>query len=331
MAWTAGQTLHNGKYTIEKELGRGRLGITYLVKDKAENSLVIRTLDEDLLNKLTAGQRSRLETQFTGEALKLERCKHLHVVKVQENFIEDQLFCVGMEYMVGNTLETLAQKALPEKEALGYIRQIAEALIEVHSKDLLHRDVKPANVMIRAGTSELVLIDFELAGEFDHPLTARGRDQPFAPMELSSSKIPRGTYTDVYSLAATLYFLVTGQSPVSALERKHDNASLIPPKEINPEISDQVNNAILKGMALVPEERPQTIQEWLDLLGLKRSISMPRLKSNTMTVLIAVAVVAAVIVPIVALIANLRSPSSEPKPSVTPKSQITPTKTNVLS
>ena len=323
MAWTAGQTLQGGKYKIDSELGRGRFGITYLARDKGGKYLVIKTLDEDLLNKLTLEERNSLESNFSGEALKLERCKHPHVVRVQETFKEGQLFCIAMQYITGDTLACLARRVLPEKEALGYIQQIGEALIEVHGKDLLHRDVKPANIMLQPGKYEAVLIDFALAAEFEHPLTSRWRPEPFAPIELNSSTRPRGAYTDVYSLAATLYFLLTGQLPASALDCKDGNAHLIPPKEINPRISEQVNNAIMQGMRLEPEARPQTMQEWLDLLGL--TINTPDAAPNTtkkvwkweaVTFWIALGGLGTLLAVIMALIAYL-NPPSDPSPEPT--------------
>lgn len=331
MAWTAGQTLQGGKYTIEKELGRGRFGITYLAKDEDGNYLVIKTLDENLLNQLTPAERNSLESKFADEARKLERCKHPHIVCVLETFKEGQLFCIAMEYIAGDTLASLTRRVLPEKEALNYIQQIGEALNEVHRQGLLHRDVKPDNIMVRAGQYEAVLIDFGLAAEFDHPLTSRWRDNQFAPIELNSSKRKRKAYTDVYSLAATLYFLLTGQLPASALDRKDANASLIPPREINPQISEQVNKAILKGMALAPEDRPQSMQEWLDLLGLRRTIPIPRPRSDAITVWTALGALAGLLAAIVAWMTYLKPPSPPtpaPTPAATPKVKVTPTQTN---
>jgi serine/threonine-protein kinase len=331
MAWTAGQTLQDGRYTIERELGGGRFAVTYLAKDEDGNLLVIKTLDEDLLNQLSANDRNSLESKFYDEALKLERCKHPHIVRVLRTFKEGLVFCIAMEYVAGDTLATLARRVLPEKEALDYVRQIGDALIEVHRQGLLHRDVKPANIMVRAGTYEAVLIDFGLAAEFDHPLTSRWRDNQFAPIELNSSKRKRKAYTDVYSLAATLYFLLTGQLPASALDRKDANAPLIPPREINPQVSEQVNKAILKGMALAPEDRPQSMQEWLDLLGLKRTIPIPRLRSDAITVWTALGALAGLLAAIVTLIAYLKPPSApapEPTPTAMPKPPVTPTQTN---
>ena len=337
MAWNPGQMLQDGKYTLESKLGRGRFAITYLAKDRNGKELVIKTLDEDKLNQLTPGERNSLTNKFVNEGRKLERCKHPHVVSLLDTFMEGQLFCLAVEYIHGTTLESLVRdrKFLPEQEALGYIRQIGEALIEVHKQGLLHRDVKPENIIVRAGQHNAVLIDFDLADEFDHPLTSRFKDKRFAPIELNSSTRSRDCYTDVYSLAATLYFLLTGDLPASAMDRKDGTAALIPPKSINPLISETVNHAILKGMELQPNDRPKAMKEWLNLLGLASNpdpLSPPRKKEwNWATIWGAVAAIAGVLATIVALIAYLKPPSSpspEPTSSATPKLQVTPTQTN---
>ncbi len=189
--------------------------------------------------------------------------------------------------------------------------------------------------MVRAGQYETVLIDFGLAGEFNHPLTSRWKDEEFAPIELNSTKGERGAATDIYSLAATLYYLLTGQKPASAMDRKVGTASLSPPKTINPRISEPVNRAIVKGMELQAEARPQTMEEWLKLLGLtldpEPSSPPAKKKWNWATIWGAVAAIAGVLAAIVALIAYLKPPSSpSPKPtsSVTPKLEVTPTQTN---
>ncbi|HEY9742986.1 MAG TPA: serine/threonine-protein kinase [Coleofasciculaceae cyanobacterium] len=337
MAWNPRQALQDGKYILESKLGQGRFAITYLAKDRNGKELVIKTLDEDKLNQLTSGERNSLTNKFVNEGRKLERCKHAHVVSLLDTFMEGQLFCLAMEYIHGNTLESIVgiRKFLPEQEALGYIRQIGEALIEVHEQGLLHRDVKPENIIVRAGQHNVVLIDFDLADEFDHPLTSRFKDKRFAPIELNSSTRPRGSYTDVYSLAATLYFLLTGDLPASAMDRKDGTASLIPPKIINPLISEPVNHAILKGMELQPDARPQTMKEWLNLLGLTSNpelSSPPRKKAwNWATIWGAVGAIATVVGVIWGFIVYWKPPSSpspEPTSSATPKLQVTPTQTN---
>ena len=226
-----------------------------------------------------------------------------------------------MEYIPGDTLANQIQRGLPEEEALKYIRQIGEALIEVHRQGLLHRDVKPANIIVRAGQYEAVLIDFDLAEEFDHPLTSRWRDEPFAAIELNSSTRKRRAYTDVYSLAATLYHLLTGQTPASAIKRKDGTKYLKPPKEINPRISENVNQAILKGMEVEPQDRPQTMGKWLRLLG----FSIPRLpwRQPHWALVVEILVVVATVISAIFTVLGYFKPNSSPS-----SSEVTPTKIN---
>ncbi|MFN6568889.1 serine/threonine-protein kinase [Dendronalium sp. ChiSLP03b] len=283
MAWVPGQKLYRNKYEIKHELGRGRFAITYLAQDRDSKNVVIKTLNPDLLNQLSNEERDRLKSGFADESRKLALCKHPNIVRVLETFNEGDLLCMVMEYIPGTNLANLVNRVLPEKEALGYIQQVGQALIEVHKQGFLHRDVKPENIMVRAGKNEVVLIDFDLARGIDNPLTSRGaRTEGFTPIELYSNsarqQTRRGPWTDVYSLAATLYILLTGKQPESAIDRQDNNQRLTPPQELNNGISDRVNQAILHAMELEPEKRPQTVETWLKELGLKTSnFSLPKL------------------------------------------------------
>ncbi|MBG1269648.1 serine/threonine protein kinase [Nostoc sp. WHI] len=289
MAWVKDDRLQSGKYIIERELGRGRFGITYLVKNRNGDRLVIKTLNDDLLNSLNQLERGRLKTMFLREALKLQRCKHKYIVEVVDSFEEADRLCLVMEYVDGISLADRRQQILSEQEALRYIQQIGEALIVVHENRLIHRDVHPGNIFLRVreGQSEAVLIDFGLALDFDHILTTsrtKETSEGFTPPELYAQHTkPTGAYSDIYSLAATLYVLLTGKTPVDAFKRKVDKARLIAPKEHNPQISDRTNRAILTGMKLDPKQRSQSMREWLDSLGLTGENSQPSVivPSNT--------------------------------------------------
>jgi WD40 repeat protein/predicted Ser/Thr protein kinase len=272
MAWNPGQELFGRRYIIERKLGEGGVGITFLAKNRRGELRVIKTLREQILNHPQwIPHQDKLRHDFRDEALRLALCRHPHIVQVENVFDEENLPCMAMEYIEGEDLgKRITEKgALPEGEALQYIRQIGDALILVHEKGLLHRDLKPSNIMMRAGKPEAVLIDFGLARQFLPGVALQHTESVthgYAPPEQYAPIEQRGEYIDVYALAATLYSLVTGELPMPAPARLQ-NFTLQAPKELNGNVSDRVNEAIMKGMALNYKLRPQSVQEWLDLLG----------------------------------------------------------------
>jgi serine/threonine protein kinase len=268
MAWVAGDQLQGGKYTIERKLKTGRFGINYIAKDKQHDFLLLKTLDVNSLTSLNQLEKERLETMFMREAVKLTLCQHEHIVKFYEPFKEAGYSCLVMEYIPGETLDKLG-KISPE-EALIYIQQIGAALTIVHQHHLIHGDVQPENIILRAGKSEAVLIDFDLVLDFDHELTTRRvreNVEGFASLELCTKNTKPTAASDIYSLAATFYYAITGQVPETALKRKIDNKRLIPPQELISSISNELNLAIIKGMELEAKNRPKSIELWLKLLN----------------------------------------------------------------
>ena len=268
MVWQAGQKLQRGKYTIEKELGQGGFGITYLVKDKQGNQLVVKTLNDYLRRQLDF---AKFEQDFLNEALRLAKFRHPHIVRVDEVIQEGDRWCMVMEYIDGEDLAHLVwqQGVLSESEALRYMQQLGEALTMIHNHGLLHRDLKPLNIMVRKNLLDAVLIDFGIAREFSPNLTqthTQSLSDGFAPIEQYDWRAKRGAYTDVYALAATLYALLTGEMPLPSPVRAF-GTRLEPPQQLNHNISDRVNRAILAGMAMKPEDRPQSVREWLAMLG----------------------------------------------------------------
>lgn len=99
MTWAPGQKLHRDKYEIKRELGRGRIGITYLATNRDGKETVIKTLNPDLLNQLGLEDRNYLESGFLDEAPKLARCQHPNIVLMIESFKEGDLPCIVMEYI----------------------------------------------------------------------------------------------------------------------------------------------------------------------------------------------------------------------------------------
>ncbi|WYM00593.1 MAG: bifunctional serine/threonine-protein kinase/formylglycine-generating enzyme family protein [Gloeotrichia echinulata CP02] len=265
--WTPNQHIKNGRFIIQKVLGGGGFGITYrAIEQRTGKLFVIKTLNHIQQNQADFDER---QEKFVNEALVLKGCKHPHIVQVYELIQEDGLWGMVMEHIDGEDLAVYIDQhgQLSEKEALEYIEQIGQALEYVHQQGFLHRDIKPNNILLRRGTKTAVLIDFGLAREFTIGKTAsmtNSMTQGYAPLEQYDRQGKFGAYTDVYALAATLYNLLTARVPIPANFREY--APLKPPKEFNPQISDRVNDAILKGMALVSEDRPQTVREWLELL-----------------------------------------------------------------
>ncbi|HYW19248.1 MAG TPA: protein kinase [Nodularia sp. (in: cyanobacteria)] len=264
----AGTTLQGGKYTLIQEIGRGGFGITYkATHNYLGQEVVMKTINEKLRQH---PDFAKFERQFQDEARRLATCIHPYIVRVSDFFVEDGLPYMVMEYIRGDTLGNafvLPAIPLPEAIAIHYIRQIGSALQVVHQNGLLHRDVKPDNIILREGTQEVVLIDFGIAREFNNGVrqTHTGMvSEGYSPLEQYLTQAQRTPATDVYGLAATLYALLTAQVPLPALLR--DREKMPTPRELQPHLSAAVNEAVMRGMAVESQFRPATVAEWLQLL-----------------------------------------------------------------
>lgn len=272
MVWAKGRKLQDGKYVIEKELDQGGFGITYLVKRDDGQRFVVKILNDDMQK---SSNFSKYQQNFVNEALRLARCSHPHIVRVEELIQERNLWGIVMEYVEGETLADLVKREglISQDQALRYIKQVGDALVAVHQNGFLHRDVKPQNIMVRASCDEAVLIDFGIAREFEQDKTqshTQFLSRYFAPIEQYDKRAKRGAYTDVYALAGTLYYLVTGEYPIAAPNRAV-GMELELPSEYNSDLDDWLEGAILKGLEIKPSDRPQSIQDWLDLLIASRN------------------------------------------------------------
>ncbi|MBD2183624.1 serine/threonine protein kinase [Planktothrix sp. FACHB-1355] len=288
MVWAAGQRLQKGKYIIEKILGEGGFGITYQARHTLLQQLVvIKTPNESLKND---PEYPKYLQRFVEEGRRLEKLsekQHPNIVRVRDLFEKKGIYCLVMDFVAGESLFDLVRRrgALPANEAVEYVRQIGEALTVVHQASLVHRDAHPGNIMVQSD-GKAVLIDFGIAGEILQTVESSKHfgNWAFAPYEqMMGSREPT---VDVYCLAASLYYAVTGQCPTSSLDRKLNNVRLIKPKQ-HADISDELNRAILKGMELEAKNRPQSMQEWLKLLevanrtvpvGINKVITQPTLQ-----------------------------------------------------
>lgn len=240
-----GTLLHGKTYRITRFLSRGGFGCTY----EAEHILLGRHV---ALKELFVGELSRrdaatghvepmdrekkalidrIRTKFLEEARVLCNLRHPGIINVSDLFEENGTAYYAMEFIVGQSLQEIVDRrgALPEREAAGYIRQVAEALRYVHSRHRLHLDIKPANVMVD-GAGNAILIDFGVSKQYDevnglNTSTLMGVTPNYAPPEQVANGVGKFLpATDIYALGATLYTLLTGKIPTSCVNRAFGQA-----------------------------------------------------------------------------------------------------------
>jgi formylglycine-generating enzyme required for sulfatase activity len=278
MLWQPGLIL-NDTYRIDRQFDGGGFGILYQATDLKHNRRVaIKTLNP---TQITGDRLQQEQIKFINEAMKLAKFQHRHIVEVFEVVESGGIFGMVMEFVQGDNLgECLQQRGKPFEEsiALRYIQQVGEALALLHDRKMLHRDVKPLNIMRRsANQNEVVLIDFGLARELKFGVTQTftnaGTPAYAAPEQFQrqrEAQVKPGAYTDVYGLAATLYALLTAQNPFPA-EFRLQGILLTEPRQHNGSISERVSRAIVRGMAIEIQDRSATVAEFLRDLGLGRS------------------------------------------------------------
>lgn len=276
-----GACLANGEYRIKQPLGQGGFGITYQGIDTRlnravavkeffpegcwrEGSTVVSAGRWNLDTYSNAKQKFLLEGQTLGQF------NHPGIVRVFYYFEENNTAYLVMEYLKGKTLtEFLKQRQgkLSQAKALEHIAKVGEALEILHQAQFLHRDIKPDNIML-ADDGRVVLIDFGAARDFTTTSTVRYTTMltpGYAPLEQYGRALKYGAFTDIYALGSTLYHLLTGEAPVSAIERAA-GVELKSVKEIAPHVSLHVSEAIAKAMAMDVTQRIQSVGEFLALL-----------------------------------------------------------------
>ena len=278
-----GATLQGGKYKIEKVLGQGGFGITYL----AEQPMLHRKVAvkeffmKDLCNRDEATSHvsvpsvgsqemvARFREKFLKEASLIAGMTNHHVVAIHDIFEEHGTAYYVMEHLDGGSLSELVDRgALNEDVALRYVRELADALRYIHQQNVLHLDVKPANVLLRSN-GEAVLIDFGISKRYDDEggqtsTTPVGISKGYAPVEQYNQGLTSfSPATDIYSLGATLYKMLTGKTPPEASLLLDDEEELVRPANV----SFPTWVAVEKAMEPRRKRRPQSVDEFLALLG----------------------------------------------------------------
>ena len=284
MQLNPGTMLHSGSYRVIEMLGCGGFGITYLaeqvmarrkvcikeffpkgyfMRDKGVNSISI-------LSDVHGKSMARFKEKFIKEAQTIASLDHPNIIHIIDVFEENNTAYYVMEYVDGGSLGDVVKQrcVLSEELALKYIRDIASALRYIHVQSISHLDIKPSNIMVRARDDSAVLIDFGLSKHYDEAgdqtsSTPVGISHGYAPIEQYkvggvSSFSPT---TDIYSLGATLYYLVTAKVPPQATDVGEYG---IPP--LPQSLSMGTCRAIEQAMGYWRKDRPASVDMFLSLL-----------------------------------------------------------------
>ena len=277
-------------YCIEKVLGQGSFGITYLASVKMQGALGILDVKVKVAIKeffmkdingregttVTSGSKGGLfadyRKKFVREALNLSKLQHPHIIKVLECFEANGTVYYAMEYLEGGCLDALIEKkkGLSEAETIGYARQIASALSYMHEHKMLHLDLKPGNIMLHEGNA--VLIDFGLSKQYDSSgnpessTTVGGGTPGYAPIEQANYHEGKGfpVTMDIYALGATMYKMLTGVRAPDASEILNEGF----PREMFAKVncSDQIIDLIAKAMSPMKKGRFGSVDDMLHSL-----------------------------------------------------------------
>lgn len=270
-----------GAYLVGCVLGQGGFGITYTGWDlnldlkiaiKEYYPMGYATRDSHThISVLTLGGDKKEFYQkglerFVNEAKTLARISRDNGIVGVRNFIyENGTAYIIMDFVEGETLKSLAERSggkLPAQEVLRIVRPLCASLAHVHAEGLLHRDISPDNIILRPNGT-LTLIDFGSArqisayGELSNTINVK---HGFAPEEQYRTHGEQGPWTDVYGFCATIYRLITGQTPPQALDRLTSGAAITPPRQLGAELTQAQENAILHGLGVNAQYRTKDMQ-----------------------------------------------------------------------
>ncbi|MDD4312422.1 MAG: serine/threonine-protein kinase [Eubacteriales bacterium] len=270
-----------GAYLVGCVLGQGGFGITYTGWDlnldlkiaiKEYYPLGYATRDSHThISVLTlSGDKKELYQKglerFVNEAKTLAKISRDNGIVGVRNFIyENGTAYIIMDFVEGETLKSLVDRRggkLPAQEVLRLFRPLLTSLAHVHAEGLLHRDISPDNIILRPNGT-LTLIDFgsarQISASGEHSNTINVK-HGFAPEEQYRTHGEQGPWTDVYGICATMYRLMTGQTPPQALDRLTSGAAITPPRQLGADLTPAQESAILHGLGVNAQYRTRDMQ-----------------------------------------------------------------------
>jgi serine/threonine protein kinase len=264
-------TVVHERYRVVAPVGHGGLGTVYQVID------ILFGRDNVYALKEQWDQSESARKQFAREGAWLKALNHQHIPRVSEYFEWSGRLYLVMDYVDGENLEQKLAYAngrpLPEFQLLSWVIPICDALHYMHTRvpPLIHRDVKPSNIIVTP-TGHPVLVDLGIAKEHAPGMNAtatfvrKAGTEGYAPPEQYASAGQAGPWSDVYGMGATLYHLLTTQIPPTAVERVALDATLRHPRELNPGVSATTDAAIMRALAIRPQERFRSMVEFQQAL-----------------------------------------------------------------
>lgn len=268
-----------GRYRIRRIIGQGGIGSIYLADDlRLEGrQCALKEVEHDRTLPPELLQEAR--DQFQREATVLARLDHPNLPKVSDYFSIGSRDYLVMDFVPGKDLRTLMLEArqsgmfLSEAEVLSWANQLCDALTYLHQQEppILHRDIKPSNLKVTP-SGLLKLVDFGLVkllapGEMTITVLQGQGTALYTPLEqYGGDSGHTDARSDIYAFGATLYHLLTNKPPADARDRFLDPASLIPPRQINPEIGQRTERAVLWAMGAHPDDRPDSVERFRQAL-----------------------------------------------------------------
>jgi serine/threonine-protein kinase len=274
-----GQTIHHDRYRIDKLLGQGGMGAVYLAWD---TNLEIPVAIKENLDASPEAQK-----QFTREAQILARLAHPNLPRVIDNFIIPEVGqYLVMDYVEGEDLQSMLERLgrLPEPQVLIWISQICDALAYLHnqSSPIIHRDIKPGNIKIRAD-GRAMLVDFGIAKVYSPSLATTLGARAFTPGYSPPEQYGTGSTdrrSDIYALGATVYHLLTGKAPPDSIKRMLNRDNMSPPRQLNDQISPTIEKIIMRSTELDTDRRYQSVEELLAELRRSGEFDYPAAKKD---------------------------------------------------